>query len=373
MTYAEEIVIVATGAVTSIGLSAASACAAVRSSMDNFSETHFIDEVGEPLLGAVVPPNLLALPEEADGSILGGAGKLAAMFVRAARECVTAGGGIDATRTALLLVGPELNRPGVTLARLQECFDACQTAVGKAFHSSSRITQIGNPGLVAALDYARELLSATHASAGAQKPTHPIQAVLVAGVDSFLNTEDINAALSQERLLTSQNSDGFIPGEGAVCLLVRRLSELAPLDSAGLPRPAVLRVAGAGLTQETESWESGRPNTGKALSKAMRMALQAAKLAAHEIHHRFSDASGKEFFMDESTYAWGRNLRAPSPKGYSSVGIGGNVGEIGAAMGPMLITIYLDMVRKGWSAGENALVNLSSVGEARAAVMLQSV
>jgi 3-oxoacyl-[acyl-carrier-protein] synthase I len=362
-----EIAIIAAGAVTSVGLSAASTCAAIRSSLDNFTETHFIDAVGEPLLGAMVPPSLLGLPQEADGSILGGTQKLASMFVRAATECVKSGGGIDASRTALLLIGPEASRPGFSMAKLKACFDACTTAIGKPFHAASRITQIGSPGLAAALQYAQTLLNASATT------TLPVQAVLIAGLDSLLNTEDINTALAAKRLLTGQHSDGFIPGEAAACVLVLRLDALADTDAHGRTRQKVLRVAGLGVAQEPDSWISGKPNTGKVLAQVMRTAFAEANLQPHDMHHRLSDVSGESFFMDEATYAWARVQRAPSPPGYRAMISGSSVGEIGAAAGPLLIALALDMSRKEWAAGGNFLLHFTGNGAPRGALIAQAV
>jgi 3-oxoacyl-[acyl-carrier-protein] synthase I len=368
MAQHEDIAIIAAGAVTSVGLSAASTCAAIRASLDNFSETHFIDAVGEPLLGAMVPPSLLNIPQEQDGSTLGGTGKLAAMFVRAATECVSSGGGIDASRTALLLIGPEASRPGFNMAKLKACFDACTAAIGKPFHAASRITQIGSPGLAAALQYAQTLLTES-----AKTDLQPVQAVLIAGIDSLLNTEDINTALAAERLLSTDNSDGFIPGEAAACVLVTRMDSVAGTDVNGLPRPAVLKVAGTGLAQEADSWISGKPNSGKGLAQAMKLAFAAAGLQPHDIHHRLSDVSGESFFMDEATYAWARVQRAPGPAGYSAMIAGSSAGEVGAASGCLLLALALDMTRKEWAAGANFLLHFTGNGAPRGALIAQAV
>jgi 3-oxoacyl-[acyl-carrier-protein] synthase I len=362
----DAIAIIASGAVTSVGGSAASSCAAIRSSLDNFQETHFIDEIGQPLLGARVSDELLGLAQE-EGSITGGNTRLAAMFVRAATECVHQIGGIDAKATALLLVGPEVSRPGFSLQMLEECFAACQQAIGQPFHEASRITQLGSPGLAAALHYAQQLLNAS----SSQNPS--VRHVLIAGLDSLLNTEDINAGLAQERLLSSENSDGFIPGEAAACLLVTRLSGLDAQDELGQTRVAVLKVAGLGLAQESASYDSDIYNSGKGLAQAFKMALEQAQLQAHHIHHRLSDASGEEFFMDEATYAWGRVQRAPSPVGYFSLLTGSSVGHVGAASGTLLSALALDMVRKNWAAGPNILVHMSSSHTERGALVLQAV
>ncbi len=365
MAQHEDIAIIAAGAVTSVGLSAASTCAAIRASLDNFSETHFIDAMGEPLLGAMVPPSLLNTPQEQDGSTLGGTGKLAAMFVRAATECVSSGGGIDASRTALLMIGPEASRPGFSMAKLKACFDACTAAIGKPFHAASRITQIGSPGLAAALQYARTLLTES-----AKTDLQPVQAVLIAGIDSLLNTEDINAALAAERLLSTDNSDGFIPGEAAACVLVTRLDAIAGTDMRGNRRPLVLRVAGSGLAQEGQTLDAGKPSRGMALANATKQALAQAKLPAHEMHSRISDATAESYFFEDASYAWTRVLRVRSPDSYRFHTPMNRVGHIGVAMGPLILALALDAARKDWDSGPNTLLQLSSAGAPRGAVIV---
>jgi 3-oxoacyl-[acyl-carrier-protein] synthase I len=356
--------VISAGVVCSVGLSAASACAAIRASQDNFKETHFIDEIGEPLIGAAVPPMLLGAPEETDGSLLGGEQKLARMFVKAAVECARAAGGIDPRHTALLVLGPETSRPGFSEDKLHRCFTACEDALGRRFHPSSCITQIGSPGLAVALEYAREQIGS-----GA------VRAALIAGIDSFLNTDDINDALASERLLSSENSDGFIPGEAAACVLVTRADAVEPTtapakDGTRAPRPPLLMVAGIGRAREPDSWLSGNVSLGRGLAHALRHALAEAKISADEIHHRLADCSGESFFLDEAAYAWGRLLRAPSPPGHDQRLIASSVGESGAAAGPLMLALALDAARKGWAQGPNSLIHLSNSHDQRAALVV---
>lgn len=362
MAQANDIAVVSAGVVSSIGLTAASTCAAIRASFDNFQETHFVDEVNESLLGAPVTPGLLGLEQEADGSILGGEVKLARMFVRAATECVLAAGGIDATVTALLLLGPESSRPGFSIEKLERCYVACEEAVGKSFHDASRILQGGSPGLAHALIYARQLLI-----------EGKVNKVLIAGIDSLLNTEDINDALANERLLSSNNADGFIPGEAAACVLVTRLDQVAPtipLPGGGsAPRPAVLTVAGVGVAEESALLQDHQPSRGLALAHAMRNALEEAQQPAHAIHARWSDISAESYFFEEASYAWSRVLRVRSPEGYGFHTPMNRVGHVGAAMGPMILAALLDGARKAWAEGPAALIQLSSAGAPRGAIV----
>jgi len=362
MNGANDICVLSAGVVCAVGGTAASSCAAIRACMDNFCETHFVDEVGQPLLGAPVPGVLLGLGDEADGHRQGGVGRLAAMFVRAATECVRGAGGVQARHTALLVLGPEASRPGVTLQSLHDCFAACQQAVGAQFHATSRITQIGSPGLAAALQYAAGLL-ADPAATG-------VHAVLVAGVDSLLNTADINELLAQGRLLTSDNSDGFIPGEAAACVLVGRLDAVAVGPQGG--RAPVLRVAGVGLAQEPDCLSAGKPSRGKGLARAIQQALAQATQPAQAMHTRIADVTAESAFFEEASYAWTRVLRAPSPDGWRFETPVTRVGHVGSAMGTLLLALSLDAARKGWAAGPLTLVQLSSHDPSRGAVVLQA-
>jgi 3-oxoacyl-[acyl-carrier-protein] synthase I len=352
-------VIVSAGAVTSVGLSAASTCAAIRAGLDDFAETHFVDGQSVPLLGARVPDEALHAEADTPGARLGGPRKLAAMFVRAATECARAAGGVSAASTALLLLGPEADRPGVTGAWLQECFEACQHAVGHSFHAASRITQIGSPGVAAALHYASELL---HAGT--------VEHVLVAGVDSHLNTEDIQHSLMRQRLLDSLNQDGFIPGEAAACVLVRRCRHTPEADS--LDRLPVLRVAGVGRAQEPQCLDEDLPSRGKGMGQAMRQALSQAALEPHAIHTRLSDATAESYFFEEASYAWARVLRERSPEGHRFSTPANQVGHVGAAMGPLLLALALDAARKRWAPGPHTLLQLSSAGPQRGAVVVSA-
>lgn len=344
--------VVSSGVVCSLGLSAPAALAAIRASLDNFKETEFIDDLGFPIVGAAIPSGALDLPEEAAGFRVGGDARLARMFVLAATECLRAAGGADIARTPVLLLGPESPRLASSPDRMQRRLAVFERALGRPLHPESSFTRSGSPGLVEALFRARELLSST-----------AIPAVLVAGADSFLNPGDINDALSDERLLTSGCSDGFIPGEAAACLLVTR-GPGKDARSAG-----ALTITGLGSADESETRQADLCSRGVGLASAIRKALDEAGLPAHAMHARYTDISAEPYFFEESSYAWTRVLRRPSPPGYKMFTPVTRVGHVGCAMGPLLLAIVLDEARRGRAAGPNTLVHLSSSGAARGALL----
>ncbi len=355
MTEATSIAVVSAGVVSALGLSWASTCAAVRAGLDGFRETAFVDEVGEPLLGARVADEWLGLSDGED-SVHGGVTRLASMAVRAAREAATGAGGVRADRCVCLLLAGDAGRAGHSVDELRDCYDACERALGHSFHPMSAILPWGEAGLAGALAQAR-------ASLAREDVAH----VLVLSVDSLLDVADIQHYLRQRRLLSSQHSDGFIPGEAAVALVLRRWSAEAP----GTPAGAVLAVQGLAEAQETASFESDEPNHGKGLAKAIRAALAEAGLEAHQVHHRIGTSAGESFFMDEATLAWSRVLRQREPQGYTEPLPGAHVGLCGAAQGPLAIALALDMLRKRWAAGGNFLLHASDARERRCAVVLR--
>src|SRR5260221_14676114 len=73
-----SIAILASGMVTGVGLDAPSSCAAIRCAIDNFSETRFMDQEGEWIIGSQVQ---LEQPWR-------GLPKLVHMVVPAIRECL---------------------------------------------------------------------------------------------------------------------------------------------------------------------------------------------------------------------------------------------------------------------------------------------
>ncbi len=353
MSAQPPLTIVSSGVVCSVGLSAPAVFAAIRASITNFKETHFLDQIGQPILGAAVPTRVLGFPEEADGSIAGGDDKLAQMLAMAVAECAGVTGGNDLGVTALLIVAPEEGRLVFSHDGLRRCFTACEAALDRKLHEESRVVQTGSTGLVDALLHARDLLT-----------SHKVQSVLVAGVDSLLGPEDIHEGLMDGRLLVSGSSDGFIPGEAAACVLVTR--------SAGKSarRAPVLSIAGLGKAEETRSLQGRARSSGAGLAKAMRQALSEAGLPAHEVHARYADVSAEAYFFEEASYGWTRLLRGPSPEGYKLLTPVTRVGHIGAAMGPLILAMVLDEARRGFAAGPNTLVHLSSSGAPRGALVV---
>nr|WP_297526707.1 hypothetical protein [uncultured Roseateles sp.] len=358
MSETTSIAVVSAGVVSAVGLTWPSTCAAVRAGLDGFRETAFVDQVGQALLGARVADESLGLSAVGEDSVHGGVTRLATIAVRAAREAALGAGGLVASRCVFLLLAGGTERAGYAADELKDCYAACEQALGHRFHAASAILPWGVAGLAGALERAKASLALPD-----------VDHVLLLGLDSLLEVTDVQRHLSQARLLSSQQSDGFISGEAGAALVLRRWRA----DEAANGAQPVLVLRGSGESHEPASFESGEPNHGKGLAQALRAALGEAGLHAHEMHHRLDTSAGESFFMDESSYAWSRVLREREPRGYTEPLLGAHVGLCGAAQGPLAVALALDMIRKGWAAGGNFLFQAADARERRCAVVLQGV
>ena len=224
----KPLAVLATGMVTAVGLDAPSSCAAMRAAIDGFGETRFIDRLGEWIIGAAVPMD----------PPVRGRDKQARMAASAIAECLPALGGIEPREVPLLLCVAEETRPGRITGLDRDLLAAISTKLGTQFASSSAVIANGRVGGVEAVLRARQLIDEGYPYC------------LVAGVDSFLVAGTLAEAERKRRLLTSENSDGFIPGEAAAAVLLgpgKEQSERAML------------CLGTGLGMEKATVDSEQP------------------------------------------------------------------------------------------------------------------
>jgi len=126
-----------------------------------------------------------------------------------------------------------------------------------------------------------------------------VPGVIVAAVDSLLDSRTLETLHVQQRLLTESNSNGFIPGEGGGAL---RLTRARGAEGE-------LVCIGLGYGEEDAPLRSGKPLRADGLSTAIRAALAEANLAIHDLDFRIADVSGEQFFFKEAAIALGRLLR----------------------------------------------------------------
>lgn len=324
------------GMVTSVGLSAAQSAAAIRAGISNPRQTRFIDWGGEWISAHVVA--LEALDARS---------KLLRMAATAIDECLAATVGTPAHDVALILclADPpvlETQRPRPTLA-ISDVADALDLR----FSSHSQVLALGRAGGLVALHHARTLLHEGTA-----------QAVIVAGVDSYIDWPQLSGLEEKQRLLTSTNSNGFMPGEAAAAVLVTR-----PGSGSG---PV---CKGLGFASERATLDSGQPLRGDGLTQAVLDAADEARCGPQDFDLRISALSGEHYYFKEAALTLTRLVR--TPKDETELWHPADcVGETGAAAGPLVLAVAAAASAKRYLPGPRILCHLSSDSGARAAAFL---
>ncbi|MNQ32985.1 3-oxoacyl-(acyl carrier protein) synthase [compost metagenome] len=332
--------ILGSGMVSAVGLDAPSSCAAIRCALDNFQETRFIDRGGEWQIAAEVP---LEHPWR-------GRTKLIRMAARAIAEALRSVPGCAAEKTPLLLGLAEAERPGRLEGLDISLLHGIERELGLHFHGSSNVIPRGRVSGAVALLNARKLIHE-------QGHRH----VLVAGVDSFLAGPTLAAFEGRERLLTSQNSNGFIPGEGAAAVVIG-----APVASEA-PQLACIGL-GFGMEKATVEAED-IPLRAEGLTQAVRAALAEAGCGLEKMDYRLTDISGEQYYFKEASLALGRTLRVRKEH-FHLWHPADCIGETGAAIGPAMLTVALAACRKNYGEGPNIFCHLGNDAGQRAAALL---
>jgi len=337
----QPLAILASGMVTGVGLSAPASCAAIRCAINNFTETRFMDNAGEWIIGSQVP---LEKPWR-------GLSKLVHMAVPAIRECLAQTGGARSETIALLLCVAEESRPG-RLANLNEqLFQAIETELGVRFHPGSGTVPRGHTAGALALLEARRLLYVEN-----------LRYCIVAGADSLLVAATLDEFQRQNRLLTANNSNGFIPGEAACAILV------------GLPQQTKekhLLCLGIGQGREEATLDSEKPLRANGLVQAFQAAFAESGTTIADIDYRITDANGEQYWFKEAALAVTRTLRTRKElfEIWHPVDC---IGEVGAAIGPCALTVALAAARKNYAPGRSVLGHFGEADGERLALVLSA-
>ncbi|WP_416139991.1 hypothetical protein ACM26W_06340 [Halomonas sp. HK25] len=337
---APVLAILATGMVTGVGLTAPAACAAIRCAIDNFQETRFMDAGGEWILGCEVP-----LEQPWRGRV-----KLVKMLAMALRECLESVPGLDPAATPLLLGVAESTRPGRLDGLDEALIPEVEAELDLRFHPGSRVIAGGRIAVAAGLWRARELLA-----------SRACDRAIVAGVDSLLSGPALAAYEARDRLLTSQNSNGFIPGEAAAALVVElaRPSETPQLLCMGL---------GFG-TEPAHVEAEDQPLRADGLVAAIRNTLAEVGTTLAATDFRIVDVSGEQYGFKEAALALGRLLRERKAE-YDIWHPADCIGEVGAAIGGVILGVTRAAVTKAYAPGNHVLAHFGNDDGRRAAAVL---
>ncbi|WP_432729329.1 hypothetical protein [Variovorax sp. W6] len=332
------IVIGRAGLVTGVGMDTAATCAAIRGAIDNFQQTGFRDTGGEWIMGCEVP---LALPWR-------GEKKLLKMAARAIGQCLAGCDREDCEAMPLLLCLPETDRPGRLVPDDARFLELLEDELGLRFNARSSLIAQGHVSVAVALLQARRMIVEGHA-----------QRVLIAAADSMLSGATLADCEARDRLLTSENSDGFIPGEGAAALLVEAMG--------ARPGPQLV-CRGLGFALERAHIDSEEPLRAEGLAEAIRQSLRDAGCGESILEFKIIDASGGQYAFKEATLAFGRIDRTKRSE-FDVWHPADCIGEVGAPIGAVMIAVLKVACEKAYARGDNVLLHLGNDDGRRAAMV----
>lgn len=337
----QPVSILASGMVTAVGLNAPSTCAAIRCAIDNFSETRFMDNGGEWIIGAQVP---LEQPWR-------GLPKLVHMAAPAIRECLAHVGNVKPEMIPLLLCVAEKERPGRLAGLDDQLFHDIEAELGIHFHSSSGIIARGRVAGALALAEARRLIYEQR-----------IPFCIIAGADSYLVAATLDAYQKADRLLTSQNSNGFIPGEAGTAVLI---------GPPGRNNEPELLCLGLGVGQEKATINSEEPFRANGLVQSFEAAFVDAGRTFSDVDYRITDSNGEQYWFKEAALAVTRILREHKEL-FEVWHPADCIGETGAAAAPCILGVGLAATRKHYAPGPGAMCHFSAEDGERLAMILAS-
>lgn len=334
---ARALAILRTGLNTAVGADAPSSCAAFRSKVTNPTPTLHMDCTGEWIMAHQVETAETHRDIEA----------LSDMAAAACLECLNGIAVQEWARIPLLLCVAEQERPGRLDGLDEGLFEGLTRRLGSRFAATSLTLPHGRVGVAAALQRTRQLVDAQ------------VPLVLIVAVDSLITWPTLMHFDRVDRLLRSDNSNGFIPGEGAGALLVGAADVATGLLCTGI-----------GFAREAATIETELPLRADGLTAAIRAAAGDAGWNVSEFDYRISDLSGEQYYFKEAALALQRTLHRRK-EAFDLWHPAECIGEAGALAGAAVIALADSASRLGYGAGPRILAHLCNDGGERAAIALQ--
>jgi len=193
-----------------------------------------------------------------------------------------------------------------------------------------------------------------------------LDAAVVAGFESALDSPYLDELLAQGRLHTAERSGGIIPGEGAAAVVLETV-DVARRRKA----PALARLVAVALEQEAPGWSPTRPSQAGALSRALQTGL-AVEPGAPCYRRLMVDHTGERWRIREWALAEPRALGG-LPLGWQLWHPVESVGDLGAAFVPFAVGwAAREFTRRGAEPGGTIVGAMNDAGE-RAVLTLMPV
>jgi 3-oxoacyl-[acyl-carrier-protein] synthase-1 len=337
--------IVGTAARTPLGFTAETTAAAYRAGVSRLAAHPFmVDDGGDNILSAI--------DGELDAALLGWRrleflATAAFAEIHAKIERV-----LPRIRVLPVIVAMPETRPGFTEHNRRKLLEALQCRVDP-------------PGIV-------ERCESGHAGGlyALRLAVHRVQAggcdlCLAGGVDGYLHPDTIDWLQTHRQLSGRETRGGFAPGEAAGFVAV---ASDAFVRSAGLESLAVIRGTGQGMERHVIKTDS--INLGEGLTQAIAEATKSLSLPEEAVESVYNDINGERYRSEE----WGFSiLRSPGVLRDLSYSAPADCwGDVGAASGPLFLSLAIQAWRRGYANGPRALLWAGSEGGLRMASVLQS-
>ncbi|NBN46021.1 3-oxoacyl-ACP synthase [Proteus sp. G2626] len=326
--------IISAGLYTPIGTDLPSTISAIRAGLDHFKETEFRDRLYECIIGSQLY----------ECSIWGPA-RFIKMINNVINESIK-NTNIDKKEIQLCLILPENNRPGI----YDQWLDIISESILPDFHKTSKSLNKGKAGISEALELVNNTLLEKTANVA-----------LIVGCDSYFNAETINYYLNNNRLLNSENSDGFIPGEGAGAILLKLLD---------CDEKYISLLSFNTEIEHANILQTSLPLRSKALSNTINNTCKKSKIRLSDTKFVISNASGESFYFKEISLAITRTLKEKTIH-YPHLMIAKNIGETGAASNIIILATLSAWIKHPEFLGKSGLmISCADSGE-RTTIILQ--
>lgn len=339
------VAIVAVGARTPVGLTAASSAAAVRAGISRRALYPFIDRFGEPIV--VAADARLDRQMEGRERVLPLIVSVLEELRRHLGEARTLG-----VPCHVLLALPE-PRPGFSDGDTRWLTDAVRADL-KSSAVRVEVVGRGHAGAMRAIEQGVQEIS-----------TYPGALFLVVGADSYFHPATFAWLEGNRRLAEPGIRSGFAPGEGAGGLALMSTTLSSRL---GLPRLA--GIGGVRTTQESRLLGSETGSLGVGMSEAVRAAVNRLVLPREGVDTIYTDINGERYRSEEWAFVALRTPLVWKTLVYDAPS--DCWGDQGAAFGALAAVLSVQAFARGYARGPRALAMAGSDNGLRGALLLQA-
>lgn len=349
--YSPPVSIIGTGASTAVGYSAPTTAASVRAGINRIAQhPYMLDSHGDAFITAHAQylPILINCLE-----------RCWELGLSAANEAMGVIGSPPADIKKIpVIIGLPGIRPGFTEKMAGEIAARFERFT-HPFCQLSPVETIrgGHSAGLTALEKGCDIISRGHA---------PL--CLVGGIDSWINPDDLEWLDYQGMLHSSSNPWGMVPGEGAGFCLLASEKTIEALDIPGLAK-----IPASSTAREKNLINTDRVCTGEGLSHAVSLAAgESAPLEFGEIDQIICDLNGLRYRADEFGFAFVKNGKLFKAPG-DFMAPADHWGDVGAASGPLFISLAVHTALQGNEKGPVNLVLAGSDTGERSAVLIKTV